>query len=291
MYETVKSERFRDLLANERLRLFSEQYITESYMDCAPDHADAIQVLLSQAFSELAAASHDSQNFAFAIRYVVDEIFQKHDPDFWFNRLYLEYKHRLKPHRYIEYLRPWLIGNRILDLGCGNGLTAWHLAQAGYEVGLTDILDYRAAEARGLPFVLIGDARSLSYSNGIFDTGILLSVLHHVVAEDLVPLLRELQRVCRHRLVIEEDTFALPSDLEGLADVLSQDPQLRNFMFLSEEDQLRYTMFLDYFGNVVTQGLFEMEIPFEFKPFSEWKTFFSEQGFRIANVIVRGFQK
>ncbi len=290
MYEAVKGEHFSDLLSNPQVFDFSRRMITESYVACVPGHEEEMRALLERAFALLAAARNDEERLQESVALLIDEVFRKEDADFWFNRLYLQYKRDFKPHKRFRELRPWLRGKRVLDLGCGSGRLSLQLAEGGYEPALTDVLDYRAPEARHLPFARMEQPRRIPYADGAFDSAVVMAVLHHVTPQNLLPLLQELRRVAR-RVVVEEDSFQLPADLEGLDERLAQEAQLRAFVALPPEDQLRYTMFLDYFANAVTQGLPQMETPFDFKTVEEWQSLFVEQGFTVRRTLLQGFQK
>jgi len=133
------------------------------------------------------------------------------------------------------------------------------------------------------------DPRRIPYPGQHFDTGLVIAVLHHVAAGDLLPLLGELRRACG-RVIVEEDTYLLPPAGPETALALQRDPMLREFAALSPEDQLHYLMFIDYFSNAITQGLPQMDMPFNFKPVGEWQAVFAAQGWRVSQTLIMGFQ-
>jgi SAM-dependent methyltransferase len=285
----VRTERFQDLLRNTQVLEFSRRIITENYAECAPDHEDAVRELLGQTFARLSASAEDEQRFCSTVSSLVADVLRKHDPTFWFNRIYQSYKKTLKPRYRHEKLKPLLTGQTVLDLGCGDGLLAARLHDDGYEVFLTDVLDYRHETARPLPFRPMTDPAAIPYSESAFDNAIAMAVLHHVEAADLLPLLAGLRRTCR-RVIVEEDSYGVPADLNGLPEIVQRDEQLREFVALPAENQLRVLMFIDYFANAIAQGLVQMDMPFNFKTVREWQGVFAAQGFTVRKTLLMGFQ-
>lgn len=290
MHEGIKKESFQDLVNHPLVFNFARQVLTESYVDCAPGYEAQMRALLQQAFSALEAAGSDRDRFQQTIIDLRAQVFRKQDPSFWFNRLYKHYKRELKPHYRFRNLQSWLKGEQVLDLGCGDGLTSLVISQHGFQVSLADVLDYRDPAAKSLPFAPMSDTQAIPYPGKHFDSAIVMAVLHHVEARDLFPLLDELQQAS-HLVIIEEDCYAVPMDLEGLDPVLERDVHLGAFMALSPENQLRYLMFVDYFANAITQGLPEMDMPFNFRTVQEWQELFAVRGFRVQETRVMGFQK
>lgn len=291
MNNLVTNESFRDLVGNSRMFGFAREILTESYMDCAPGQEAAMRLLMEQAFARLAACQHDERLFQEAAASLAKDVFGQG----WFASLYRNYKREIKPQRRLHKLLPYLSGTRVLDFGCGDGMLSAALHHQGYQVLLTDVLDYRAPAAKDLPFAPMPAPARIPYPDGSADTAIVLAVLHHIAGEDLTPLLAELRRVSR-RVIVEEDTYELRDGLlaggplaHARPDALST-AQLRGFIALSEEDQLRYLMFVDYFANAITQSIAEMNMPFNFRPVAEWQSLFTAQGFRLAGTVLMGFQ-
>lgn len=287
MYEAVRAEHFQDLFCKPELLAFARLVITEGYVEAAPGHENAMRALLQQAFAALEACQGDERQFQAATDALVRDVYCKQDPQFWFNQVYNRYKQEIKPQRRFKNLQPWLSGERVLDLGCGDGLTSLILSQHAYRPILADVLDYRAEAARRLPFAPMPEPQAIPYPDGSADTAILLAVLHHVAASDLTPLLAELRRVSR-RVIVEEDCYAPPGDLPRFG--AQSQALLDLFMALPVEDQLRYLMFVDYFANAITQGLSQMPMPFNFKTVGEWQELFAGQGFVVRNTLMMGFQ-
>jgi SAM-dependent methyltransferase len=290
MSAIVRNERFQDLVANERVFPLFERLVVESYVECAPGDEAAMRALVERALRMLREASGGARaDFESTCRALVEDVFRKGDPEFWFNRVYKHYKREIKPRRRFEHLSGLLLDNRVLDVGCGDGLLSVLLAAHGYRPLLADVLDWRDEQARHLPFALMPSPTKLPFSGGAADTAMTFAVLHHIDAPNLSLLLNELKRTSR-RVIIEEDTYDLP-DLPAFREVIARDAQLQAFMALSVDDQLRYTMLLDYFSNAISQGIPEMNFPFEFRSYQGWIDVFEAYGFRVVDTRLLGFQK
>jgi ubiquinone/menaquinone biosynthesis C-methylase UbiE len=94
-----------------------------------------------------------------------------------------------------------------LDVGCGGGEIAEALARAGLDVVAVDASPAIAALARerhpGLD-VRVGDLRGLLFDDGAVDVAACSLVLHHLEPPDAVRALRELRRVARAGVVVND---------------------------------------------------------------------------------------
>lgn len=290
MDKPINAESFRDLVTNARIRAFAQNTITKGYLEEVPAAEQAIRELVNCIFDRLLAHAHSEESFARALAGVNTEILHQQNRNFWFNALYADYRQRLKPQRRIQRMDGWLTGKRILDFGCGDGMTSLVLAQHGYDPTLADVMDYRNPAARAFDFVRMENPRMIPYADKKFDSAILFSVLHHIAPENLNAVLAELRRVSHH-IFLEEDCYGVSEHVNGFAQVLNGDEHFCRFHSLAQDDQLRYLMFIDFWGNVITQGLDEINLPFEFKTPEEWIALFQQQGFTVRRVLVRGFQR
>lgn len=88
-----------------------------------------------------------------------------------------------------------------LDVGCGTGVLAERLAEAGYEMSGVDpspgMLDVAAANAPRVT-TAVASGTSLPFPNDSFDLVITVAVLHHVAnVDDVRATLGEMIRVCK----------------------------------------------------------------------------------------------
>ena len=109
----------------------------------------------------------------------------------------------LLPER-VDLLAKYVVGNSVLDAGCGGGGFVHYLAGEGLDATGLDkhgmFLDVAREQRFRGRFVQADLARPLPFADGSFDTTICLDVLEHV-ANDLETI-RELARVTRRRLLI-----------------------------------------------------------------------------------------
>lgn len=280
---------FARFCGNATLMAFAEKAICRGYCEGIPPHADELGAMVAAIFQKLVACCHSEEEFAAALKDIRARILRTDDPDFWFTQDYRRYKREVKPLLRFAQVKPWLVGRRVLDFGCGDGKLAGLLHRQEYQVSLTDVVDYRAADACALPFVRMEDPGIVPFLDRSFDTALVFSTLHHVDFADLSPVMSGLRRVAR-RVVVEEECYALPLALAGLAATLARDELLREFVALAPADQLAYLMFLDIFGNVVTGGLPQINLPLQFKTVDDWQAIFAEHGFVVTEVSLLGFQ-
>lgn len=94
-------------------------------------------------------------------------------------------------------------GHRVLELGCGDGMTSYLLAKAGNSVVSIDIsqIALEHARARVTPNSTLdlryeyGDARKLDFSDASFDFVISEHLIEHLPPQDIVQHFREVWRV------------------------------------------------------------------------------------------------
>jgi ubiquinone/menaquinone biosynthesis C-methylase UbiE len=125
-----------------------------------------------------------------------------------FDSIATEYDESLPPHVVEHYLRKrtrFVLEHcprgEGLDVGCGTGLLASRLAEAGYEMagidpseGMLEILRRRAPAIHAVR----GSGTSLPFSNESFDLVLSVAVMHHIAdPEDVRLTLAEMVRVAR----------------------------------------------------------------------------------------------
>ena len=275
--DDIKGEKFKDLLNKETVFSLFKEITLNNYIDCSPGYEHEIIDLLKTTYEKLNGSKSDEKRLEESVKYLVDKIFKKNDHNFWFNQIYKNYKRNIKPQKRYSFTKNLIKGNRVLDVGCGDGLFSCELKKNNYQVFMTDILDYRDNEAKQIPFKKMGDCVNiLPFPDKFVDTTILFSVLHHIDEDKLSGMLNELKRVSS-RIIIEENCFNLSSNdnIDSFGEVLKEDIQLQRFLSLSKEDQFSYLMLSDYFSNSIGQGIIDMNFPFEFKTISEWKSIFN----------------
>jgi SAM-dependent methyltransferase len=105
------------------------------------------------------------------------------------------------------------LGKTNLGIGCGTGLTSIiHQQKLDISPTICDVVDFRHAMAKLLPFYLIQDEK-LPFDDESFDSSYIQYVLHHLqTSSQIVRLLSEALRVS-HRLIIVEEVKGDRTDI------------------------------------------------------------------------------
>jgi SAM-dependent methyltransferase len=139
-----------------------------------------------------------------------DRIFDKrYNSPYWIRR----YTHRQIHEQILEHIKP---GQRVLDVGCGEGVLSCLAAQRGAKVIGTDISGDNIRSAKELAKswqvdaeFLQADAEDLPFPDGSIDVVVSSHVLEHL--PDLFAGLRELYRVTENRALIAMPTCLNPA--------------------------------------------------------------------------------
>jgi anti-anti-sigma factor len=156
-----------------------------------------------------------------------------------------------------EQIRPYLSKGSIIDVGCGDGKVAEAFADE-CEIQLIDTIDYNMTS---LPFSLY-DGFKIPFPDKSFDYAFLLTVLHH--CDDPLAVLREVKRVTRKRIIINESVYL-------------------------NESQRRFNMFFDWFYNRVLHD--DVNVPYNFNSPEGWEHIFREEGLQVFASIDIGLDQ
>ncbi|WP_169154692.1 class I SAM-dependent methyltransferase [Brasilonema bromeliae] len=124
----------------------------------------------------------------------------------------------------------------IFDVGGGNGIYAFWLAQQGYEVHLIDAVPLHIEQAQiysqtqrahPLASIAVGDARQLNRADASVDAVVLLGLLYHLIERsDRIAALRETHRILKNGgLVFAVGISRFASTLDGLFRGYLDDPE------------------------------------------------------------------
>jgi SAM-dependent methyltransferase len=98
-------------------------------------------------------------------------------------------------HRMLRAFLSPAAGDRVLDLGCGNGRFAvWNLDSGAHLVGV-DTAAFFAAETRASVDLIVGDLRRLPFEDGSLTHAYAIDVFEHFSLEGLQAVLDEVSRV------------------------------------------------------------------------------------------------
>jgi len=160
-----------------------------------------------------------------------------------------------------ENIKDYIVGDKILDLGAGNGLLALEIKkQLEKEVLLVDVVDYNYTD---LPIIIYNPKDALPIANEEVDTTILYCVLHH--ASNPEYLLQEATRVTKRRLIIKES-------------------------YIEEENIMITNSFVDWFYNRVV-GDEDINVPLNFLKIKAWKRLLKSYGYSVTETKYVGIDE
>jgi SAM-dependent methyltransferase len=281
-----------EALRNPAVVEFVKASVRAGYREFFGAYTNEVCAMADRAFDWLAQSQSggvDPEQLVKVTSALLEDTFRKSDPSFWFNRIYHQYKTEAKPELDFQQLQKLLPGDRVLDYGCGSGYLSARLAKGGYKVFTTDVLDYRYPEARHLPFVQMKSPTDISFPDDSVDVALVLAVLHHINPDDLSRVIQRLRKIARY-LLIKEDTYGLPENIEGLTESLATQPLLRSFVAMTPTVQQQVLALIDFFANAIAQGLPQMNMPFEFKTAPEWRRVLLGNGFEVKRNLTVGFE-
>lgn len=94
-----------------------------------------------------------------------------------------------------------LVPGTLLDVGTGRGETLAMARQHGHQATGTEVVQYLLR-----PGVVYAEAHELPFRDGFFDHVTCFDVLEHLLEADLVPALREMQRVAGKTVTVSAHT-------------------------------------------------------------------------------------
>ena len=148
-------------------------------------------------------------------------------------------------------IKDFILGDRILDLGAGDGLLAKQIAsRMKKDVVLVDVVDYNFTK---LPLLLYAQDGIIPLGDKSVDTTICYAVLHH--SDDPVHVLKEATRVTSKRLIL----------LEG---------------YIEKEGILITNAFIDWYFNRVIRDA-DINVPFNYAKLDDWREILSSFGFNV----------
>ena len=185
---------------------------------------------------------------------------------------------------------PHLLKGATLDYGCGDGRVGELVAeQSGYAVTLADVYRHPRLTNDEREFFLLPMNRVPSLPTDGFRNVILCTVLHH--ADEPQGVLEAIKNALSNdgiALIIESVYDVFPTEL--LLTVPNNTTQL--YLTLSAEQQLAANVFFDHFYNrcihYSPDPVSKVNVPYNYKPRSDWPIFLSTLGFETVKIIDLG---
>ncbi len=274
-------------LRNRSVVDFIMKVLHTSYSHHFADHTAEAILLVDESLNHLVLSQKEGVNMrsvAKAGRYCNEKIMQIHTENRWFGDEYYAYRSEHKVTHDYTTIQKDLIEGSILDFGSGDGYFTHHLTNQGHTVWGTDVRDYRAPRTADFHFSLMRSPDKLGKIPSQFNTVIVKSVMHHIEEKYLDEDLRLLRERTTQRLIIKEDICLLNSG--SVPQGCHQDDSLLSqYVKLGTDDQMQYLTLMDFFGNFVVQGLFFLNLPFNFKSVAQWESVLQNNGFILEKTI------
>lgn len=210
-YKYVNFQRLKEIYSREDIFNFVLQMRLRNYESCSESERKEINSIFTTGMETLRSSlTKSEEKFDEAVQFVVSKVFKKEDPTFWFNNFTHQYRSEVKIQMEYDKIKPYLVGNKIVDIGSGSGRLAAKFAENDYEVYTADIIDYRADIAKDLPFALIDDNSKIAYGDKIADNSLVILSFHHMDNKTFESTIVELKRIS-NRIIVKEDVFCFPS--------------------------------------------------------------------------------
>ena len=168
-----------------------------------------------------------------------------------------------------QQITPFLAGDSLLDIGCGNGMISYLVRDHFSRVQLLDVVDYLPKQLK-LPFDLYKEGERLPLAGQKFDTVLLLTVLHH--SNNPAELLKLAWDATAKNLIIIESVIGVHDDEPGVTYELASAP---------EELQIGFAAFIDWFYNRVLHD--DVPVPYNFTSPERWNSVFMQHGMHLIH--------
>lgn len=211
-------------------------------------------------------------------------VFQTNNLKHKFQRNYSKYK---KEKAIIDsiFIEKFIVGNKVLDYGFGKGHLANELSKKNFEVTGVDVIDFTNQDEIEVNYRFDRKENVINKTNK-FDTVIIKNVLHHMVDDEILQTLSYLRKISK-RVIVFEDIYEIE---ESDSEILNFTSSLNNDISkLETTDRKSVVNIIDFYGNVLAQGITQMSLPFNFKSNTKWIKVFKSVGFQKSYVENLGF--
>lgn len=233
-------------------------------------------------------------------------VFSPRAQNLWFSEFveaFEVYSKGARTQKLFDLLSPYLIGNSLIDIGCGRGDFLNFLNEIPeykkWQLYGTDIVDYRK-KVGSFDFIAMDMSCERACPDKNVDTGLLLYVLHHINSREggIQTLLNHLHDFKIKRLLVLEDVLISGKDqtsklpgMEKLDELILMQPQLEEYLKQPLASQYAFTAMMDILSNCLFQRNHEIPYPFSFGTISHWNHLFEEAGWKLIEVKPLGFPK
>lgn len=205
---------------------------------------------------------------------------------FWKERKKYELN-RVRYYKILKFIKKWLKGEKILDVGCGRGDMGFViLKKCGIKkyIGSDIYLPPKIMKCAGMQFLKQKTENEIPIKTSSINTITLIDMLHHVSKDNQEKLVKNIKSKLKENgvIIVFEYTFS------EIKNPLLKNDATYEFMKLTKKQKIRCMALMDWISNILILNR-KMPLPYSYKTMEEWEKLFVKVGFKVIISQFIGF--